>query len=106
MSALALQRLEKAAEKARDYAGKAKAPNTLRSYRAAWDDFAAWCAAGGDGNGRGHSSLPGSPGRERCATADHQLLGVGAALLLHRDARPAGPVAAPRPGPSPPQAAA
>jgi integrase len=40
-------RLEEAAEKAREYAGKAKAPNTLRSYRAAWNDFAAWCAAGG-----------------------------------------------------------
>jgi len=45
-------------------------------------------------------------GRERCATADHQLLGVGAALLLHRDTSTGRTCRASRPGPSPPQAAA
>ena len=32
------------AERARDYAGQAKAANTLRAYRADWDDFTTWCA--------------------------------------------------------------
>jgi site-specific recombinase XerD len=31
------------AEQARDYVAAAKAPNTLRAYRADWRDFAAWC---------------------------------------------------------------
>ncbi len=31
------------AASARDYAGQAKAANTLRAYRADWADFAAWC---------------------------------------------------------------
>ncbi len=56
------------------------------------------------GDGRGHPPLPGPPDRERRAAADHQLLGVGAAVSLHRDARPARPVAALRPGAPPPQA--
>lgn len=37
-------------------------------------------------------------GRVRRAASDHQLLGIGAALLLHGDARPSGPVTAPRAG--------
>jgi len=37
-------RLGAVAASARDYAGRAKAPNTLRAYRADWADFAAWCA--------------------------------------------------------------
>ena len=39
--------LAPAAERARAYAGQAKAPNTLRAYNADWRDFAAWCAAAG-----------------------------------------------------------
>ena len=37
--------LAPAVERARAYAGQAKAPNTLRAYNADWRDFAAWCAA-------------------------------------------------------------
>ncbi len=36
-------RLGAVAASARDYAGQAKAANTLRAYRADWADFAAWC---------------------------------------------------------------
>jgi len=32
-------------EQARDYAQRAKAPNTRRAYRADWADFTAWCRA-------------------------------------------------------------
>ena len=32
-------------ERVRSYADAAKAPNTLRAYRADWRDFAAWCDA-------------------------------------------------------------
>src|SRR5471030_2608802 len=84
MSALALQRLEEAAEKARNYAGKAKAPNTLRSYRAAWDDFAAWCTAGG------RTALPALPATlamyladradtHKAATLQHRLAAISQA---------------------------
>ncbi len=38
------RQLGRAAVAARDYAARAKAPNTLRAYRADWADFAAWCA--------------------------------------------------------------
>ena len=51
-----------------------------------------------DSDSRGRPSLPGPSGRQRGAAAHHQQFGVGAALPVHRDARPAGPVAAPRPG--------
>ena len=37
-------RLGAVAASARDYAGRAKAANTLRAYRADWADFTAWCA--------------------------------------------------------------
>src|SRR5471032_1843047 len=83
-STLTLQRLEEAAEKARDYAGKAKAPNTLRSYRAAWDDFAAWCTAGG------RTALPALPATlamyladradtHKTATLQHRLAAISQA---------------------------
>jgi CheY-like chemotaxis protein len=39
----ALARLADVAEQARDYVAAAKAPNTLRAYRADWRDFAGWC---------------------------------------------------------------
>jgi site-specific recombinase XerD len=40
---LELGRLELVAERARDYARNARAPNTIRAYRAAWSDFTTWC---------------------------------------------------------------
>lgn len=40
----ALARLEQVADEARDHAAHAKAPNTLKAYRADWADFSAWCA--------------------------------------------------------------
>ena len=40
------------ADRARGYADLAKAPNTLRAYRADWRDIAAWC------EGRGLPALP------------------------------------------------
>src|SRR5713226_1289787 len=40
----ALARLEQVAEDARDYAGHAKSPNTLKAYRIDWADFSEWCA--------------------------------------------------------------
>ena len=84
MSGLALERLEAAADKARDYAGKAKASNTLRNYRAAWDDFAAWCAAGG------RTALPALPATlamyladradtHKTATLQHRLAAISQA---------------------------
>ncbi len=36
-------RLGAVAASARDYAGQAKAANTLRAYRADWADFTSWC---------------------------------------------------------------
>lgn len=42
-------------ERARKYAGQAKADNTRRAYRADWADFAAWCAL------RRVSALPATP---------------------------------------------
>jgi site-specific recombinase XerD len=61
--ALALQRANGVAgdelaaleQSARDYAGQAKAENTVRAYRADWRLFEAWCKA------RGLSPLPASP---------------------------------------------
>jgi integrase len=41
---LALARLAQVAEDARDYASRAKAPNTLKAYRIDWTDFSEWCA--------------------------------------------------------------
>jgi site-specific recombinase XerD len=38
-----LARLAAVADQARDYVVAAKAPNTVRAYRADWSDFAAWC---------------------------------------------------------------
>lgn len=43
------------ADQARDYAGQAKAANTLRAYRSDWGDFTAWCGA------HGLEPLPASP---------------------------------------------
>ena len=43
------------AERARAYALAAKAPATLRAYRADWEDFASWCTA------REVSALPATP---------------------------------------------
>jgi integrase len=40
---------------ARIYASEAAAENTKRAYRAAWEDFVDWCAAGN------HTSLPAAP---------------------------------------------
>jgi site-specific recombinase XerD len=39
----ALARLADVAERTRDYVAAAKAPNTVRPYRADWTDFTAWC---------------------------------------------------------------
>lgn len=41
----ALARLEEITAQARDYAGQAKAPATLRAYRSDWQHFTTWCAA-------------------------------------------------------------
>ncbi len=42
---LAVGPLQEMAGRARDYAGQARAANTVRAYRADWADFTAWCAA-------------------------------------------------------------
>lgn len=47
--------LQAVAARARDYALKAKAANTVRAYRADWRDFAAWCEE------RGLQPLPAAP---------------------------------------------
>jgi integrase len=39
-------------EQAEDYARQAKAPSTIRAYRAGWSDFTAWCSA------QGRAALP------------------------------------------------
>ena len=43
------------------------------------------------GDGGGSAPLPAAPDADRHAAAEHQQCGRGAAFLLHRDARPAGP---------------
>ena len=50
------------------------------------------------GNGGGRAPLPGASDRERCAAADAQQLGLGAALLLrhHAGSCRAGPASRPR----------
>lgn len=47
--------LEAVAVRARDYAGQARAANTVRAYRADWAHFTAWCEA------HGRPSLPAVP---------------------------------------------
>lgn len=42
-------------DQARDYIGAARAPNTLRGYRADWGHFSAWCAT------QGLTALPATP---------------------------------------------
>lgn len=42
-------------QRAKDYAAAGMAPNTLRAYRADWDDFTRWC------DGANLSALPASP---------------------------------------------
>jgi hypothetical protein len=41
--AQALAQLAAVSERTRDYVAAAKAPNTLRAYRADWRDFTDWC---------------------------------------------------------------
>ena len=47
----------------------------------------------GHGDGRGGAALSGRAVRAGRASADHEQHRIGAAVLLHADARPAGPVA-------------
>ncbi len=47
--------IDRTAERARAYARAAKAPSTLRAYRADWRDFTLWC------EGRGTQALPATP---------------------------------------------
>jgi site-specific recombinase XerD len=55
MTSTDLARLEDVADRAREYVLHAKAPNTLRGYRADWSDFTRWCAD------RELASLPAAP---------------------------------------------
>jgi len=57
------------AERARGYAERAKADNTVRAYRADWRDFAAWCEA------RAQPALPAPP--ETVALYLTDLAGMG-----------------------------
>jgi hypothetical protein len=79
-----------------DYALRASAPNTQRAYRAAWEDFSAWCAA------RELASLPAAPetvgsyladrvGTLKVASLALRLVAIGQAHRLcggHLDTRP------------------
>jgi integrase len=49
------QTLSQLTEQAYDYASKSKAANSIRAYRADWDDFSAWCQA------LGLADLPAAP---------------------------------------------
>ncbi|MDO9714168.1 tyrosine-type recombinase/integrase [Paracraurococcus lichenis] len=72
------------AEQARNYARQAKAANTRRAYRAAWEDFAAWCAE------RGTEALPATPAlvglylTDRAAT--HKVASLRLRLVAIRQA--------------------
>ena len=51
----ALDNLKRLHHSASDYLQQSKAPNTIRAYRADWNDFTAWCTA------HGRPSLPAEP---------------------------------------------
>jgi hypothetical protein len=79
-----LARLADVAERTRDYVAAAKAPNTLRAYRADWADFAAWCA------GHRLEALPAAPetvalyltalaGQKKAATLQRRLSAISQA---------------------------
>ena len=70
--------LSPAAERARGYADLAKAPNTVRAYRADWRDFAAWC------EGRGLEPLPAAPETVALYLADLAESGRKASTLQRR----------------------
>jgi len=42
-----LAHLEQVADRVRDYAAAARAPNTVRAYRSDWKDFTTWCSSAG-----------------------------------------------------------
>ena len=78
---------EAVAQRARDYAQEARAPNTRRAYRDDWRDFTAWCAA------RGLPALPAAPetvalsltdlaGRCKTSTLQHRLSSISQAHQL------------------------
>jgi hypothetical protein len=70
-----------------DMAMRGLRADTQRDYIRFVRSFAAFLkAATGHCDRGGYPPLPGLPGRERSAATDDQLLGVGAALLLHGDA--------------------
>jgi site-specific recombinase XerC len=52
--------LAETVRQARDYAGMAKAPNTIKAYRTDWADFTAWC------EGQGLQALPAAPETVAC----------------------------------------
>ena len=66
------------AERAREYADLAKAPNTLRAYRADWRDLAAWCAA------HDRDPLPAAPETVALYLADLAAAGRKASTLQRR----------------------
>ena len=53
------------AERARDYAGQAKAPNTVRAYEADWRSFSAWCSA------KSLTAMPAAPATVLLYLTDH-----------------------------------
>jgi site-specific recombinase XerD len=79
-----LARLADVAERTRDYVAAAKAPNTLRAYRADWRHFAGWCER------HALESLPATPetvalylsalaGQRRAATLQRRLSAISQA---------------------------
>ena len=82
----ALARLADVTEQARDYVAAARAPNTLRGYRADWRDFTAWCEQ------HGLEALPAAPetvalyltalaGQRKAATLQRRLSAISQAHL-------------------------
>ena len=60
---------------ARDFAAAAKAPNTVRAYRAAWAGFVTWCAE------HGVEAMPASPGTVALYLTDRANSGIKVATL-------------------------
>src|SRR3954465_10103821 len=74
----AVDRLTATAEKAKQYAERARSPNTRRAYRADWDHFAAFCDA------HGLAALPAAPETLGPSLAGLAETGYKAATLQRR----------------------
>lgn len=80
-------------ERAKDYAAAGMAPNTVRAYRADWDDFAAWCSDAGQSALPAHAAtvalyLTDRAGLITVATLSRRLASIRSA---HRQAGEAAP---------------